>query len=294
MDESLRPAFSAEDILANPRFAEARAAYMQEILGMHENRTSLNRVLMDEGRAFVFFTVITMNAAYRPEDRSTWPTVQRLKDLIEENGISSGRRVHDIVQRLGETGYIHFFSAPTDKRVTLLEPTEKMLAHDQKALIAYYRPLDVMFPDPGYPEPMRRDLAFQRVARQIGFSLIKYSYEFIKANAPVAHFLPREAGFMILTKLMQLSLEQGAEQGIDGPADISLTELGDRFGVSRSHVRKLLSEAETQGLARLVKGRAALTETARSGFDRFLADTMVGNDMVYRQAMLQLRTSAAA
>lgn len=290
MDESLRPAFSAEDALANPRFAEARAAYMHEILGMHENRTSLNRVLMDEGRAFVFFTVITMNACHRPEDRSSWPTVQRLKDLIEENGISSGRRVHDIVQRLGETGYIQFFSAPNDKRVTLLEPTEKMLAHDQKALIAYYRPLDVMFPEPGYPEPLGRDLAFQRVARQIGFGLIKYSYEFIQANAPVAHFLPREAGFMILTKLMQLSLEQG----VDGPVDISLTELGERFGVSRSHVRKLLSEAETQGLARLVKGRAALTEAARSGFDRFLADTMVGNDMVYRQAMLQLRTSAAA
>ena len=290
MDESLRPAFSTEDILAHPRFAEARAAYMREILGMHENRTSLNRLLMDEGRAYVFFTVITMNAGYRPEDRASWPTVLRLKEAMEKNGIASGRRVHDIVRRLEETGYIHLFSAPTDRRVTLLGPTEKMLVHDQQALLAYYRPLDVMFPEPGYPEPMQRDPIFQRIARQIGFGFIKYSQAFIMANPTVAHFLPREAGFMILTKLMQLSLEQG----VDAPLDISLTELGDSFGVSRSHVRKLLSLAETQGLARLGKGRAALTDAARSGFDRFLADTMVGNDLVYRLALQQLRTSVAA
>lgn len=261
---------------------------------MHEKRTSLNRLLMDEGRAYVFFTVITMNAGYRPNDRASWPTVQRLKDAMEENGIASGRRVHDIVQRLVETGYVHLFSAPTDKRTTLLEPTEKMLVHDQQALLAYYRPLDVMFPDPGYPEPMRRDPVFQRVARQIGFGFIKYSQAFIQANPTIALFLPREAGFMILTKLMQLSLEQGPEQVADGPVDISLTELGDRFGVSRSHVRKLLTAAEAQGLARLERGRAALTDAARSGFDRFIADTSVGNDLVYRMAMQQLRPSAVA
>lgn len=290
MDESLRPAFSAEDVLAHPRFAEARAAYMREILGMHENRTSLNRLLMDEGRAYVFFTVITMNAGYRPEDRTTWPTVQRLKEAMEENGIASGRRVHDIVQRLVETGYVHLFSAPTDKRTTLLEPTEKMLAHDQQALIAYYRPLDVLFPDPGYPEPMRRDPAFQRVARQIGFGFIKYSQAFIMANPTIALFLPREAGFMILTKLMALSLERDD----DARLDISLTEIGDSFGVSRTHVRKLLSEAERQGLARLEGGHAALTEAAQVGFDRFVADTCVGNDLVYRMAMQQLRPAAVA
>jgi DNA-binding GntR family transcriptional regulator len=92
----------------------------------------------------------------------------------------------------------------------------------------------------------------------------------------------REAGMMILIKLLQL-----AGPGGESTASISYSDIGARFGVSRTQVRKLLEEAERQGLARLARGRepaVQLTPALVEAFDRFIADTMAGHDLVYKLA----------
>ena len=49
-DADIRPVYSAEAILAHPRFAAVRRAYLQENLGLHENYPALlNRELIDAG-----------------------------------------------------------------------------------------------------------------------------------------------------------------------------------------------------------------------------------------------------
>ena len=67
-----------------------------------------------------------------------------------------------------------------------------------------------------------------------------------------------------------------------------LFALGDRFGVSRTHVRNLLLEAEQMGLVRLSKGRNRSVEMRPQlvqAFDRFIADGMSGHDLCYRLAL---------
>lgn len=284
MVDELGLVLSAEEILAHPRFPLAREIYIREMLQLHEHHPAENRLLIDGGTATIFFTVIIMNARYRADLRDTWPTMQRLKSEMEAHGIASGRRTHDIVRRLIDTGYIVPFKTPNDGRATLLAPTDKMISHDQRSLLCYFHPLHVVFPDPGYPEPMRCDRAFHRVAREVSFGFLAHAQRFIQANPVIAFFLPRQAGHMILTKLMHLCGDQN-----DGALpEVSFVKLGDSFGVSRTHVRKLLREAEEMGFVRLLGNSVALTAASRAGFDRFLADTMAGNDLIYRLAMAQL------
>ena len=268
----------AEEILSHPRFPVARRAYVDEMLKLHENKASQNQIFFDEGKAYVFFSIITFHAAYVPEDRQTWPTIHSIKRNMEQLGISSGRRVHDIVRRLSDIGYVQSVVVEADRRTKLLQPTEDMLLHDLKTLVVYYAPLHVLYPDPGYPEPMLNDRAFQKVARQIGASFMAYSKQFIAANPAIAFFLPRQAGMMILTKLIELCVAPDGE----GTSRVSFANIGDSFGISRTHVRKLLSEAEEHGLVQLNGKQVILSEACRAGFDRFLADTMVGNDLIYR------------
>ncbi|CAH1673579.1 hypothetical protein [Chelatococcus asaccharovorans] len=286
----IRLVLSADEILAHPHFGTARDIYIREMLELHENQPTENRLLIDGGTASIFFSVIIMNAGYQPHVRSTWPTMQLLKSQMETHGIASGRRTHDIVRRLIDLGYITTFTTQRDRRSTLLAPTDKMLAHDQRSLIVYFHPLHALFPDPGYPEPMRRDRAFHRVAREVSIAFLAHAQQFIRANPVITFFLPRQAGHMILTKLMHLC----GDEDDHGVPKVSFVRIGDSFGVSRTHVRKLLREAESFGFVRLSGDSVAVTPACRSGFARFLADTMAGNDLVYRLAMAKLASTAVA
>jgi DNA-binding FadR family transcriptional regulator len=80
----------------------------------------------------------------------------------------------------------------------------------------------------------------------------------------------------------------GGGQGGVEPLKISYSDLGSRFGVSRTHVRELLEEAEQMGLVRLTKGSGRSVELLPpllQAFDRFIADAMSGFDLCYQLAL---------
>jgi hypothetical protein len=65
--------------------------------------------------------------------------------------------------------------------------------------------------------------------------------------------------------------------------------------VSRTHVRKVLQEAEGGGLVRLTKEGGRSVEIAPAlvqAFDRFVADGMSGHDLIYKLALQQVLNDA--
>ena len=90
--------------------------------------------------------------------------------------------------------------------------------------------------------------------------------------------------------LRQAIIEQALPPGTKLPED----ELGARFGVSRTHVRLVLEDAERNGdLVLSGRGgrRVELKPSVLRAFDNFLADAMSGHDLLYR---LTLDRMAAA
>ena len=93
-------------------------------------------------------------------------------------------------------------------------------------------------------------------------------------------FLSRDAGVTILMKLIQIAgKSQGSTQA--GPSELSHEDIGALFGVSRTHVRKILQDAAKQGLIAL-SGRGhrlfEITPVMWQAFDRFVAESMSGHD----------------
>ena len=89
---------------------------------------------------------------------------------------------------------------------------------------------------------------------------------------------------MILMKLVQRVDEA---RGV--PArPISFAEIGDSFGVSRTHVRKLLQQAAAAELINLSGRTVVLTPSLLAAFDRVTADTLAGQDLMHRVAMQRL------
>ncbi len=94
-------------------------------------------------------------------------------------------------------------------------------------------------------------------------------------------FMGRDAGIMILYKLLETAF---AEAGA-GDSQLSLADIGDRFGITRTHVRKVLQDAEDAGLVETSGRKFSPTPALLNGFDLFFADVASGHDLMHRLAL---------
>jgi DNA-binding MarR family transcriptional regulator len=285
IDFTKLPAFhSSQEILAHPRFPIARDEFVKAMLTLYEHKPFLNRLLLEASRTVLVSVIMCLHARYEEADRATWPTLRLVADSMMEHGLASPSRTHDLVSRLVKTGYLEQRPAPRDRRVRILTPTDKMIAQDQDFLVSHHLPLQVMFPDPGYALIMKRDPAFQVKQRLVSRDLFALGAKILASNPVMMLFQGRDAGVMILIKMIEMA---GPQRGSE-PLQVSYADLGGRFGVSRTHVRKLLAEAEKLDLVRLTKSGGQFVELlppVLQAFDRLVADAMSGFDLCYQLAL---------
>lgn len=280
---------AVEDILGSPYFLRARRAYVREILRIYEHDPYLNRLLNEAGRGIVSFSLLCLHAAFIEDIPETWPTMRRLQERVGLFGVSSARRVNDIVARLIKADFIAARPAPSDRRARILEPTAKLIDHDLDWLRAHYVPLDALFAHPGYARPLNRDPSYRKAHRIVGNQMAAHGARIMNMSPAVMLFMSRDAGIMILFKLMEAaSAEAGAEE-----APLSQTDIGDRFGISRTHVRKVLKDAEAAGLVETRACKFLPMPTLCDGFDRFFTNTASAHDLMHRLVLRPLGPEAS-
>jgi DNA-binding MarR family transcriptional regulator len=275
---------SSDEILAHPLFVSARVAFVDAVLALYEGDPFLTRLLLEAGRYVTFGNIMCLHARYDEADRSTWPTMSRLKEAMAQFGLSSSRRIEALVARLVDSGFLEMVASKQDGRVRILTPTERMFTQDMDWLAAHYLPLQVMFPDPGYLPMIQRDRAFQMAQRLVSMDFFGRGANILASNPGVMLFMSRDGGIMILIKLIQMT--HAANEGFH--AGLSYAEIGARFGLSRTHVREVLLDAERAGYVKL-SGRGGqmvqLTPAVMQVFDRFIADSMSGLDLIFQIAL---------
>jgi hypothetical protein len=278
------PFHSSEDILTHPHFSFARDEFVKAMLALYEHKPFLNRLLLEASRTVLACNIMCLYATYDEADRASWPTLRLVTESMVGQGLASPSRVQDLVSRLIKTGYIEQRPAPADRRVRILTPTRKLIMQDQDFLVSHYLPLGILYPDPGYPLIMTRDPAFQIKQRQVSRDLFALGAKILHGNPIMMLFQSRDAGIMILIKMIDRA---GQKRG-DAPLQISYSDLGDRFGVSRTHVRKLLEEAQELDLVRLTKTDGQFVELlppVLQAFDRLVAEAISGLDLCYELAL---------
>ncbi len=278
------PHISKRDVLAHPRFAEARGLYLERFLGVYGDDPFLVRLLIETGRFLVFHLAVILDAGHDPADRATWFTVGRLKQQMAAFGMgTSERQVDHLVGRLREVGFIDVLRSDEDRRIRILKPTEKMLAHDRDWLAAHHAPLTVVCPHNDYGLAMRRDPAFQLAQRRTSLEFAPVGLRLLLSEPDQMLFFDRAAGHMVLAALLQAALGDPATPH----AAVPYAEVGDRFGVSRTHVRQLLVAAEDTGLVKLhARGghRVEILPRLWASYDRGIAGGMFFHDLIYGAA----------
>lgn len=276
-------------ILAHPKFAEARLAYFDHLDRIYGDNPFLNKLMMQGGRMMLFFLIICLANAYREEDRGSWPTLANLQRALAPMQLASRGHISHLVGRMVQVGFLRSTPSPVDARTRLLTPTPAMLAHDQDWLLAHYAPLAVLFGTSDYALPLAGDGAFQAAQRGVAAQAFAQLASPLLDNPIMLFLAGHDAAFLILTGLAGAAARASSDE-----ASIPYTELSRRYSVSRTHVRRLLREAEANGwLTSASEGprTVRLHRSLLQGLDRFIAEGMANHDLTGRAAVRLMDTA---
>jgi hypothetical protein len=269
---------SFEEILNHPRLPEARRAYLESFVQLYEGDQFMVRLLLEAGRFLVFHSVAVLEAAQDPARRETWFTLAALKAQLELFGFASGRQVDHLVARLREVGFLEQTPAPGDGRVRLLKATDKLRSHHTEWLATHCIPLHVLYPEHDYSAVLSRDRACHLLFCKESFPFHPVSARMMMTLPDTLLFFGHAAG-----PLIQNAVLKAAMDAADPNAAIPYIDAADRFGVSRTHVRNLMADAEKAGLVKITgRGGHSIQILPRfwASYDRGLAVAMYLHDAV--------------
>jgi len=242
------PRLAYRDIVAHPRLALARRAYLGQFLKVYGDDPFHARLLIETGRFLVYLVVVTLEAMQDPARRETWLTIRRLKEGMALFGLASDRHIDALVARLCSVGYMRRRRAEEDRRVQILEPTERLRVHDCEWIAAHFAPLAALYPGYDYAPALKRDPAFQAVFRRVSPPFMPLGAKLMVAVPEMLLFLNHAGGYLVIATLLQAAMEEGGDASL---VAVPYSAVGDRFGVSRTQVRNMLREAEAMGLVKL-------------------------------------------
>lgn len=274
---------SFEEIVNHPRLPEARRAYLDSFFDVYAGDPFLVRLLLQAGRFFVFHSAAVLEAAQDPLRRETWFTVAALKQQLAMFGYASERQVDHLVARLREVGFLEQRRAPTDGRVRLLATTDKLRSHHTEWLAAHYMPLATLYPEHDYSPVLSRNRAFHALHCRACLPFTPASARLMMTLPDTLLFFTHAAGPLIQNAVLKAAMDAG-----DPNAAVPYMQAADRFGVSRTHVRNLMTAAQSAGLVRIVgRGGHSIEILPRhwASYDRGLAVGMYLHDAVNLVAM---------
>jgi len=271
-----------EDILAHPRFAEARAAHIDAVVALFKADRFATRMMADVGVILFRAFLVGFHVAFDVNDPTTWATPSNVRQALVARNLASPRRVDDLLARFRQAGYVESLPSPGDRRMRILVPTARLIAHDRDHLAAYQRFLLDLFPGRGYEWVLGHDEAVHKAIRFVAFQNQARATSALNHEA-VRLFLAFDAGYLALLLVMQAQLSD----------TIILTwkSLSDELGVSRSHLRTLFARAEAEGYVRIQAGDRRLILVLPplwQAYDTFLAGVEADQDVISQEAFLAL------
>jgi hypothetical protein len=251
------PAYrSGEEISAHPRFPEAFDAFVDGVASLYAH-TSRMRGLLEYRQAVCFQLLVCFDAARDPARPETVFTTSGVVAAMAQMGVRNRRAVIEMIGRMADDGYVVISRAPHDRRAREIRATEKAREADREWLQVLHRPLSILYPDEArFQRPVERDPIYHHAYRAVSLATLGVASQVMPSHPEADYFVTANVGARIMMVLLQAT--RGRPDRRTDPGFYSWA--ADRSGVSRPHVRKLLTGAEERGLVILSGGSAVTVE----------------------------------
>jgi hypothetical protein len=218
-------------------------------------------IIKDIGRAAICVTALTLHLL-------DGLTVQALTSACLEAGISSAGRVQQLVRRCQEIGAMTVESGPGRRTRRPMRLGGELIRIMRERALADFGAMLALVPELG--DAVRivdTDEGFISYGVCVATLLSRRPDLFAFSAPPIDFFLEREAGMAILLSFIGAQRPDRARLLEEAP--ISRYALSRRYGVSRAHINKLLSDSGH--IDRAADDRVAFSEALSEALERHFA-----------------------
>lgn len=257
------PGVAYDRLRAHPRYSLAVQTFAHSMLAQAEADPALDGILKDAGR-----NVAAKCLAYLHVTGGL--TLPRLKELCASVGLVSPGRARALLLYLRYVGYVQLLPLRHKGAPAQYLPTDRFLKtwrNHMRAMLAAAAAIE------GAAGLVLHDLdvvgVFETFVRCISEGYLEGLHN-IDPNSPFFRvFMHRYAGTQLVHLLVTATPDAFPPQE---PFASSISAAARRFGVSRTHIRRLLVAAEKEGLLRLEQdGTVRLEPSGRDAIDHIYA-----------------------
>jgi hypothetical protein len=234
---------------SHARFPEAIKCVADGLVEIYEGNRILNALLNHRARGQIGYLTLMMHWSKPSPHGPPGITMSRMKAACTALNYCSPNRVESMIALMRLFGYVRLESDPYDQRLKMIVPTAKLILTYFRRWQLHFAAMAIVMPEGeiGLAALKRPEFA-QDFVREISKEYVA-GLRVANASRELDTFLDRNCGMLILLYLVSTGAPDGTTAaGLR--ADASISGLARRFGVSRAHVRKLLADAETEGLIR--------------------------------------------
>jgi len=257
----------------HPAFPDAIRACAATMIDLHSRNRFLGWFLSDRALAILTQVAVCLDADVRPDDPRSGLTPGRFKSFCAQTGLCSDGRAAAILAFMRLTGHLEAETHPADRLITRLRTSEKMLETTRARLAAQLASIVMLAPALG---PAAERLGTPDFDRGLYAEFLRRfsGGARLLADAPQLRlFSERDVGMLCLFAMM-LGGEPTDTIPPERPVTLSIAALARRFTVSRTHILRLVRDAEAAGLLRRqgTKGElVAFAPELRQGLRNFFA-----------------------
>ncbi|MEI5679923.1 helix-turn-helix domain-containing protein [Mesorhizobium sp. CCNWLW179-1] len=232
----------------NPAFSAAAADYARSMVDLYKGRYLINRAIANVARQTICTAILSL---YFEQTEKTGPFLSSIQNLTTEMNLCSRNTTAANVVLLERVGLVTRSENSKDRRWRSIRPTEQLIKEVESFLRANLTVADALFPARKYRELIdaNDDVLERCFANSIHSLLITDSFARDLPGSLI--FDTSDGGKILLLKLM--SLKDTGQSSVEDTVEFPFEEVGSLFGLSRTHVRRLMKKAEAGGFVRLLE-----------------------------------------
>ena len=226
----------------HPDFLRGLFAYGALMPSYFSNNMILNKVVTEAWRFEMLVYTLYLHDTRNPADPRSGLTVANLQKICARNNSASRGRVLAILGLMRIGGYLKRVKSGGDRRIVRLEPSAEFMSIVEGWNNRIFQVIDAVIPEARLTLLHGANPGFGREMRIRGAEGLLRGWKLLDPFPEVDHFVSRDGGWMLLLTTAAESLRQGNGREIVS-VSLDLKSFGARFGVSRSHLRRLLESA---------------------------------------------------
>lgn len=272
---SVPPQLELAALRGHPQFPAAMRETASRLVDLHSRGRLIGWFLSDRVLAILAHAALCLDADARDDDTNSGLTPVRFKSFCARTGMCGEGRATAILAFMRLTGHLIAETHPADRRITRLRPSDKMLETMRTRLRAQLTGAAMVCPEIASAAERLGCREFERALGSEFLNRWAIGTRFVDHAPHMRLFLERDVGVMILFALM-LEADPSEPLPPGKPVPLSIAALARRFNVSRTHILRLIRDAESAGLMTRLgeKGeQIAFAPKLRDGLRNFFAST---------------------